>query len=47
MTNNKFFIGIDVSKPYFDVSLMPVIEHQKQAVVSSQFDNTSKGLLQF
>lgn len=47
MTNNKFFIGIDVSKPYFDVSLMPVIEHQKQAIVSSRFNNTSKGLLQF
>jgi len=26
----KFYMGIDVSKPYFDLSLMTVINHQKQ-----------------
>ncbi len=47
MNNNKFFIGIDVSKPYFDASLMRVIEHQKQTIDSNRFDNTKKGLQQF
>lgn len=40
----KFFIGIDVSKPYLDVSLMAVIDHQKQAVQTARFDNTAEGL---
>ncbi len=38
--NTKFFLGIDVSKPYFDASLMAVINHQKQAIITARFDNT-------
>lgn len=43
----KFFIGIDVSKPYFDASLMSVINHVKQPVVASRFDNSSSGIKLF
>lgn len=48
MENNaKYFIGIDVSKPFFDAALMPVINHQKQAIESAHFDNTELGLKTF
>lgn len=40
----KFFIGIDVSKPYFDASLMAVVDHKKQAVQTARFDNTAQGI---
>jgi transposase len=45
--NTKHFIGIDVSKPFFDAALMPVISHQKQAIESAHFDNTELGLKAF
>lgn len=47
MKSNQFFIGIDVSKPYFDASLMPVIEHEKQALLTCRFENTKTGLKSF
>ena len=37
-------MGIDVSKPYFDLSLMTVINHQKQPVVTQRFNNTTAGI---
>lgn len=37
-------MGIDVSKPYFDLSLMLVINQQKQPVVTKRFDNTATGI---
>lgn len=37
-------MGIDVSKPYFDLSLMSVINHQKQPVITQRFDNTATGI---
>lgn len=43
----KFYLGIDVSKPYFDVSLLAVINHQKQAIESTQFSNDAAGLKLF
>lgn len=43
----KFFIGIDVSKPHFDVSLMAVVNHEKQTVETGRFDNTIPGLKLF
>ena len=46
-TSTKFFIGIDVSKPHFDVSLMAVINHQKQAIETAHFDNTHAGMKAF
>lgn len=48
MQNNvKHFIGIDVSKPFFDAALMPVLNYQKQAIESAHFDNTELGLKDF
>ena len=46
-TNVRHFIGIDVSKPFFDAALMTVVNHQKQAIESAQFDNTELGLKSF
>ena len=46
-SNSKFFIGIDVSKPFFDASLMAVTNHQKQAIETARFDNTLVGLKVF
>lgn len=45
--NTQHFIGIDVSKPFFDAALMPVINHQKQAMESAHFENTELGLKSF
>ncbi|RYG07234.1 MAG: IS110 family transposase [Chitinophagaceae bacterium] len=45
--NTKFFIGIDVSKTFFDAALMVVVAHQKQAVETAHFENTSIGLKAF
>jgi transposase len=43
----KHFIGIDVSKPFFDVALMAVVDHKKQEIESANFDNTEGGLKSF
>ena len=43
----KFFIGIDVSKPYFDASMMAIINHEKQAIESARFNNDAAGLKAF
>jgi transposase len=45
--NTKYFIGIDVSKPFFDAALMAVIDHKKQAIESAHFENTGLGLKEF
>ena len=47
MNNTQFFIGIDVSKPYFDASLIAVIDHLKQPLQTAQFENSDGGLKQF
>lgn len=47
MNSKHFFIGIDVSKPFFDASMMAVIDHQKQELHSRRFDNTKTGLKDF
>ncbi|TCD13604.1 IS110 family transposase [Pedobacter psychrodurus] len=47
IVSTNFFIGIDVSKPYFDVSLMAVVNHVKQGIETSQFDNTAAGIKLF
>lgn len=46
-SKSKFFIGIDVSKPYFDVTLLSVINHEKQAIVTERFLNTQQGIKSF
>ena len=40
-------MGIDVSKPYFDVTLLPVVNHQKQEMQSERFDNDASGIKSF
>ena len=47
MNNTQFFIGIDVSKPYFDASMMIVTDYLKQPLQTARFDNTDVGLKQF
>ena len=43
----KNYLGIDVSKPWFDVSLLVVIDNVKQPMVTERFDNTATGLKTF
>jgi transposase len=40
----KFYLGIDVSKLWFDLSLMVVADHHKQPVKTLRFDNTGEGI---
>ena len=46
-TLHQFFIGIDVSKPWFDAALLQVINHQKSPVATERFANTAGGLKAF
>jgi len=43
----KSYLGIDVSKLTFDVSLIVVNKGQKQPIVSRKFNNDAPGLLSF
>lgn len=40
----KFYLGMDVSKSWVDISLMCVLNHVKQPMVSERFDNTPAGM---
>lgn len=40
----KFYLGIDVSKLWFDITLMCVADGQKQPPLGERFDNTEVGL---
>jgi len=42
----KFYLGIDVSKSWFDLSVMAVIDHHKQPMLTERFDNTAEGIKQ-
>src|ERR1700722_9952716 len=42
----KFYLGIDVSKSWFDLSVMAVTDHQKQPILTERFDNTANGIKQ-
>lgn len=44
---NKNYIGIDVSKPWFDVSILSVISHEKQPMITHRFDNNPSGIKEF
>ena len=46
-SKRKNYLGIDVSKGWFDVSLIAVVEHAKQPVVTERFDNTPTGMKGF
>jgi transposase len=43
----KNYVGIDVSKPHFDASLLIVMEHEKQDMKTIRFSNDSEGLKSF
>jgi len=45
--SQKNYLGIDVSKPWFDVSLLVVCNHQKQPMITERFDNTTAGMKAF
>lgn len=40
----NFYLGIDVSKLWFDISLMAVVDHEKQPLLTNRFDNTAEGI---
>lgn len=46
-TSKKNYLGIDVSKPWFDVSLLSELNHVKQPMLTLRFDNTAQGLKLF
>ena len=43
-TSKKSFIGIDVSKPWFDLSLLMTFNGVKQEMVTQRFENNHSGL---
>jgi transposase len=45
--NTKFFIGADMSKPYFDASLMKEVNHEKQPMETRRFENNKSGIKAF
>src|ERR1700710_3035149 len=40
----KFYLGMDVSKLWVDITLMCVIDHQKQQPIAARFDNNAAGM---
>jgi len=40
----KFYLGMDVSKLWVDIAVLPVINHQKQPMLTARFDNTAAGM---
>ena len=40
----KSFLGMDVSKLWVDITLMKVVDHQKQPATSERFDNNEAGI---
>ena len=43
----EFYLGMDVSKLWIDVAVMPVVDRHKQVVVNGHFDNTAAGMKAF
>ena len=40
----KFYLGVDVSKLWFDLSLLIVINHEKQPMITERFNNNESGI---
>jgi transposase len=40
----KSYLGIDVSKSWFDLSLLAVVNHQKHPMITERFDNNQAGI---
>jgi len=47
VTSIKFYLGIDISKSWFDASVLKVVDHQKQPMSTEQFANTKIGFGSF
>ena len=45
--SKKKYLGIDVSKPWFDVSLLTEVNHVKQPMVTERFENNAAGMKLF
>jgi len=43
----RFYLGMDVSKLWVDITLMSVVNHQKQPTISERFDNNEAGMKAF
>ena len=40
----RFYLGMDVSKLWVDITLMCVLDHKKQPTISERFDNNEAGM---
>lgn len=40
----KFYLGMDVSKLWIDITVMCVLNHQKQPTITERFDNDASGM---
>lgn len=40
----KFYLGMDVSKLWFDITMMCVIDHKKQPMIAERFTNDGTGM---
>lgn len=40
----KWYLGMDVSKLWVDLAVLPVFNHQKQSILTQRFDNTVQGM---
>lgn len=40
----KFYLGMDVSKSWIDITVMCVLNHQKQPMITERFDNDAAGM---
>lgn len=42
--DGKWYLGMDVSKLWVDLAVLPVINHEKQPILTYRFDNTVQGM---
>jgi transposase len=40
----KFYLGMDVSKLWVDITLLCVVDHKKQTMICERFDNDAEGM---
>lgn len=40
----KFYLGMDVSKLWVDITLLCVVDHRKQTMICERFDNNAEGM---
>lgn len=42
----KFYLGMDVSKSWIDITVLCVLNHEKQPMITERFDNSAAGMKQ-